>query len=252
MSSDALHRIIKQAQLEDEPLFLGDASARASSPAHKAHSLERLAQEQYQQKRLEAEKEADRIMNEARAEAARLLQEAQQKVTQIEKQAYQEGLQRGEADGRAQHLQALQAFQTVLLEAQNERRRMLANTESEVVHLVLQTVRKILKIEPIINEQVLVRVIRDALERLGQKVDVHIDVNPQDLDLLHFSLTQIEDLALEIVIDTDVQIEPGGCRIRSRAGEIDARLSTQFDAVAQSFLALADGTEPIPTGEEHG
>ena len=93
--------------------------------------------------------------------------------------------------------------------------------------------------------------IRDALERLGQKVDVHIDVNPQDLELLHFSLTQIEDLALEIVIDTDAKIEPGGCRIQSKAGEIDARLSTQFDAIAQSFLALADGTEQTLTGEEY-
>ena len=190
MSSDALHRIIKQARLEEEPLFLGDASARSNTPVQKDLSLERLAEEQYQQKLLEAEKKADYIMNEAR-------------------------------------------------------------DESEVVNLVLQTVRKILKIEPIINEQVLIRVIRDALERLGQKVDVHIDVNPQDLELLHFSLTQIEDLALEIVIDTDAKIEPGGCRIQSKAGEIDARLSTQFDAIAQSFLALADGTEQTLTGEEY-
>ncbi|HEY9844120.1 MAG TPA: FliH/SctL family protein, partial [Candidatus Obscuribacterales bacterium] len=168
---------------------------------------------------------------------------ARQKVAQLQAQAQADGLRRGQAEGKAKLADALNQFQQVMLAAQNDRGRMLAGSEAEIVRLVLQVVRKILKIEPIINEQALVRVVRDALERLGQRVDVNIYVHPEDVELLHFSLSQISDLALEIVIEPDDNVEPGGCRIESRAGEIDARLSTQFEAVARSFLAVAEGKE---------
>lgn len=246
MSSEA-PRIIKQAQMVSQPYWLGQSGTAELSELQRQHSeIEALRLEtenSCRQQILQTEKQISAMMNEAREEAVRLLQEAQQKVQQIQEQAHSEGLRRGESEGRAKLTQALEQTQAVLLGAQQDRARMLAETEAEVVHLVLQVVRKILKIEPIINEQVLTRVIRDALERLGQRVDVNIYVNPQDVELLHYTLSQIQDLALEIVIEADEQVEPGGCRVSSQAGEIDARLSSQFEAVARSFLALAEGSE---------
>lgn len=250
MSSDArgLPRIIKQAELESQLYRIGSPGGQAvEDPIGQAQQeSERLRAETESHCRQlvqQAEKQSEQVMSEARAEAVKLLEEARQKVAAIENQARDEGLRRGEAEGQAKLQGALDQFQGVLGAAQADRARMLAGSESEVVRLVLQIVRKILKIEPIINEQALVRVIRDALERLGKRVDVNIYVNPEDVELLHFSLSQIADLALEIVIEPDDKIEPGGCRIESRAGEIDARLSTQFDAIARSFLAVAEGRD---------
>lgn len=243
MSFDQPSRVFKQIQLEPGQVRVGSQAPHA----------DRLDAEQARHQALEAEcqalltkaqEEAAALLRAARQEAVELVNESRQKIQQQSEQAYQEGLQRGEAAGKAQLQQALEQFQNVMQAALAERERLLAASEQEVVHLVLEVVRRILKIEPLINEQVLIRVVKDALQRLGKQVDVHIYVNPEDVELLHFSLSQIEELALEIVIDADPQMAVGSCRILSRAGEIDANLTTQFDAVVRSFLALAEG-EPV-------
>ncbi len=242
-------RVYKQIQIETEPLRLGRNPAEAQSPESRQVRQDQEKQRQFDtelQARLQAaEQEAERMMIEARQESISLLNEARQKVRQMEEQAYQEGLQRGEAEGQAKLEAALTHFQAVIQAALGQRADLLEQAEQELVHLVLEIVRRILKLEPIINEQVLTRVVQDALQRLGQRVDVHIYVNPEDVDLLHFSLNQIQDLALEIVIDPDPEVPLGSCRISSKAGEIDARLTTQFDAIARSYLALAEGHSDI-------
>lgn len=238
-------RIIKQAEMVEAHYRIGQHSGAPPAPADLARAeAERIRHEteaRCREQILAAEKQAEAVMSEARAEAVRLVDEAQQRVRALEDQARNEGLRRGEAEGKAKLQNAVNQFQQVMVAAQSDRARLLAGSEAEIVRLVLQIARKILKIEPIINEQVLVRVTRDALERLGQRVDVHIFVHPEDVELLHFALSQLQDLALEIVIDPDPRVEPGGCRIESRAAEIDARLGTQFDAIAKSFLAVAEG-----------
>lgn len=241
----SLPRIIKQAELESRRYRIGEPDGGSAEPDERLETARLRAEAELagRQLLLEAEKQAELVMSEARSEAVRLLEEAQQKVARLEAQAREEGLQRGEAEGRARLQAGLDQLQQLLSAAQADRARLLAGSEAEVVHLVLQIVRKILKIEPLINEQALIRVVRDALAHLGQRVDVNIYVHPEDVELLHFSLTQISELALEIVIEPDERIEPGGCRIESRSGEIDARISTQFDAIARSFLALAEGKE---------
>ncbi|PKL75584.1 MAG: hypothetical protein CVV27_14580 [Candidatus Melainabacteria bacterium HGW-Melainabacteria-1] len=240
-------RIIKQAELVSGSYFIGQREGHAPDlgALERAESIRLRAETEAhcREMLMQAEQQAEAVMSEARTEAVRLLNEAQQRVQQLEAQARAEGLARGEAEGQAKLQSALAQFQAVMLAAHADRARLLAGSEAEVVRMVLQIVRKILKIEPIINEQVLIRVCRDALERLGQRVDVMIHVHPEDVELLHFGLSQLQDLALEIVIEADDRVEPGGCRIESRAAEIDARLSTQFDAVARSFLAVAEGSE---------
>ncbi|MGV3522707.1 MAG: FliH/SctL family protein [Candidatus Sericytochromatia bacterium] len=241
MSSDR-PRILKQAPLLGQALSIG-AAPSPSPPDPDVLKQARLEAQQAAQHLIqEAEQQAAALMREARSESVRLLNEAQQKVSQLEQQAWQEGLQRGETEGMARLQAALTQFQGVMQAALDERARLLAGAEAEMVHLVLQIVRKILRVEPLINEQTLIRLTRHALERLGHRVDVCIFVHPADIELLHFSLSQLNDLALEIVIEPDPQLSPGGCRITSRAGEVDASLETQFDAIARSFLALAEGS----------
>lgn len=197
-------------------------------------NLQRLAQQQAQQ-------EAEQILAKARQQASQMLAEAESRVQALEKEAEVRGFMTGEAQAKQETRASLAQLKTVFDGAHQERQRLLAGVESEVVRLVLDIVRKLLKIEPLINEQVLIRVARHALEHLGQKLEVVIAVHPQDIELLHFSLSQIQELALDIVIEPDETIHIGSCRVYSKAGRIDADLNTQFDAIAQSFLAMAEG-----------
>lgn len=252
LSSDSAPlRIIKQAALSHELCRIGSDAGEASQHTQQRLEAELQAQreacEQACRERLrETELQIEAMLAEARTQSAQLLNETQQKIAQITQQAEQQGLEQGRAAGQAETRRALQQAQHILQAAHFDRERLLHDSEGEMVQLVLQIVRKILRIEPIINEQVLLKVVRAALERLGKQVNVLIRVHPEDLELLHFSLLQLEDLALEIELLPDPAIEPGGCRVVSAAGEIDATLQTQFEAVARSFLQLAsDPPDPL-------
>lgn len=203
-------------------------------------------QQQQKEKALQAaQAEAEQMLEKARHQASQMLAEAEERVKALTTEAQNRGHAQGVAEGRAELQQALNQLKALFESAHQEREVMLARTEQEVVHLVLEVVRRVLKIEPVINEQVLVRVTRHALERLGQKLEVIIQVHPEDVDLLHFSLSQIEDLALDIVIDPSADIHIGSCRVHSKAGRIDADLNTQFETIAQSFLAMVEGDQHV-------
>lgn len=188
-----------------------------------------------------AQAEAEQILQKARQDAATLIHESEAKMQLLQEQALQTGLAQGKAQGLAQLKQAAELFESVLQEAHAERSRLLEGSEADAVQLILAIVRKVLKVEPIINEQVILKVTRAALQRLSQVAEVQIAVHPADLELLHFNLSQLADLALEIVLEPDEKIAPGGCRIHSRSGTIDATLDSQFETVARSFLAVAEG-----------
>ncbi len=239
-------RVLKHVVVETQHRQIGvsQTSSNPSTPSRRdtvKPSPVDQAQKEAEALLSQAQQQARDILQKARQQAGQMLAEAEDKVKTLELQATERGLNTGQQQARAEVEKSLQHLQQVIEAAQNDRTRLLANTEQEVVELVLAITRRILKIEPLINEQVLIRVAREALSHLGQQLEVLIEVHPEDVELLHFSLSQIEDLALDIVIEPREDISIGGCRIRSQSGNVDANLQTQFDAIAQSFLALAEG-----------
>lgn len=247
MSSDShspqpSRAVLKHVVMTSEQRQIGGRSSLTdatgpASPSVEPPAFDALKEEVLQQ----AHQEAESILARARQQASQMLAEAETRVQALEKEARQRGLAQGESAARAELSQALDQLQTVFESSQQERKAILLKAEQEVVHLVLEITRRLLKIEPLINEQALIRVTRHALEHLGQKLEVIIEVHPEDVELLHFSLSQLEDLALDIVIEPKEDIHIGSCRVRSKAGRIDANLNTQFDTIAQSFLAMAEG-----------
>ena len=239
-------RIIKNVQIDDAPCVIPSAaplSPEAAEAEQQLQATQTLEKARQESERLlqQARDESARILQQARQDAAHILHEAEVKLKQLEAQAYQEGLTRGENEGLAELKQASDQFDVLLSEAQKERARMLAEVESEAVRMILDIVRKILKVEPIINEQVVIRVTRAALQRLQQDISVYVYIHPADLDLLHFNLSHLASSTLDVVLEADEKIAPGGCLIKSRTGTIDATLDSQFETVASSFLAVAEG-----------
>lgn len=247
MLSDArppFRSVLKQVSFDPDYRQIGGSpEAEASTPQKAGPSALETLNHQKEKILQEAQTEAEHILAKARQQASQMLSEAEERVKTLTLEAQTQGRTQGVAEGRAELQQALHQLKSLFENTYQERASLLANTEQEVVHLVLEIVRRLLKIEPLINEQVLIRITRHALERLGQKLEVMIQVHPEDVELLHFSLSQIEDLALDIVIEPAPDIHIGSCRVRTKAGRIDADLNTQFETVAQSFLAMVEGDQ---------
>lgn len=216
--------------------------------------------------------EADRIVATAREEAGAVLSAAQEEAVATKgrgevqareitaaassdadklRQAAREeglrtGLEQGKALGRTEALEALrqefegriQQFEAILTSAQEERRKVLAGIESEVVALALAVARKVLVDELRTNPEVVVAVARQAISRASVRETLTVRVNPADAEVIRSHrpdlMTSAEGIrTLEVA--EDPRVMPGGCVIETATGTVEARIERQIDEITKAL-----------------
>ena len=184
--------------------------------------------------------EAENILSKAKAEAESLLQNARQQMTQWKENAYAEGYRVGENKGHESLHAAIAQAQAVLKAALDSRKEIVEGSESEVIGLILEIAKKIIRKEVETDKNIILNVVRDALHRLGGRARALIRLNSSEVDALKNNWNKLSEMVAEIQIIPDDTITPGGCMVSSQIGSIDARLDTQFDNIATSLLTIAD------------
>lgn len=161
----------------------------------------------------------------------------------------QEAYARGRQEGQALAEQRLESVTQALTQALEESCRLresLAQTSTrDMLRLVMavseQVIRKTVEIDP----QVVLGIIESALQASVRADSFRIRVCPEDLELVTqqkplflASLSGLKNLSVE----TDPGITPGGCRVDSELGDVDATIETQLDAIRQALgEAIAAG-----------
>lgn len=185
--------------------------------------------------------EADRILFEARAQAEAIREEARQ-------QGYAAGaaLARQEVETELRTIWDRQTFaikgniQAIIDSIIEAREELWRETEQEMVALVIEIARKVIKTEVKQNSDVIVEMIRHAMRRISDKDNIRIRVNPDDVGVVREhreDLMRILDGIRHLEIDDDRRIGQGGCVIETNAGTIDARVETQFEQVEEALKA---------------
>jgi flagellar assembly protein FliH len=210
------------------------------------------------------ENHAKAILIRAREQAEALLAAAQQEGESLKQQAYAEGLDEGRRDGRKQGADdgaksgAAQAFAehngqlgtlvtaltTAAAELDASRRDLEAAGLQEVVALATAIARRVTKRQATLDPEVLTANLTEAMKLVAHAADLRISIHPQQKAVLESALPQLKlawpQLAHAELIE-DASLSPGGCRIFTARGSIDADLDTQLDRVIDDLL-------PAPTG----
>lgn len=156
-------------------------------------------------------------------------------VAAAERRGYDEGLAVGRtlAEAEREPLRAaLVAASTALGGAREE---FIVAAEARAVELAIALAEKILGATLELDPARLLDVVAGAFRRLVDKDEVVLEVNPADVELLRAEIELLDASAggprvTQIVGER--RVGRGGCIVRTRAGEIDARIESQ--------LALAD------------
>ena len=110
--------------------------------------------------------------------------------------------------------------------------------EDIVIRVAITIAEKIVRRE--INEQSIISdVLKNAIKKIIGANNLVIKLNPTDIkavDVENIS-NEMEGVISNIKIESDSRIEEGGCIIETDIGNIDARISTQFDEVRKNLLA---------------
>ena len=200
------------------------------------------------------------IISRARAEATELLSAAQAEAAALRAQESQRGREEGYRAGHAEGLDAgaaeglkqaqerfaeeqaalVQTLQQALGEFDRQRHVLLARAEHDLVGLALAIARRIVKRIAAGDPEVAVENLREVLERIGRRHVLRIGVHPQDAEALR---RFVEALAAEfeawrhVTLEESTSVGPGGVVVEVANGQVDARIDTQLDRIAELLTA---------------
>jgi flagellar biosynthesis/type III secretory pathway protein FliH len=175
-------------------------------------------------------------LTEAKTRAQALVVAAEREAERIREAARSAALQEGYQEGRAQALAELapsaEALAAALAAARAREVEFAERVERDAVVLAMSIAQKVvagvIDVEP---ERVL-DVISGALRAIVERESVVLQVNPEDLEMVRDSLTEIA-ASLGGIDHLEVQgerrVERGGALLRTSVGEVDARVQTKLD-----------------------
>jgi flagellar assembly protein FliH len=185
------------------------------APPEPAPSLEQAARNA---RRLvaAAEAEADRVREEARAAG------------------HAEGLAAGRAEALAEAAPSLSAAVEVLAAVRALEADLADRVEHQAAELALQVAERVVAGTIAMSPERLLDVVRGALRTIIERERVTLLVHPEDLDLMRDGVAEVTG-SLGGIEHIDVQEERrvarGGAILRTRVGEVDARIETKLERV---------------------
>jgi flagellar assembly protein FliH len=212
----------------------------------------------------EFEKQAKAIVAAAQIRGERFVRAAQEEAADIKRRAHatalaegrRDGLAKGIEEGRklgcdealAEQRQSLAQLVSALTQAAEEldaqRIALEAEAKQAVVRLAIAIADKITKRQGALDENVALANIDEALRLVVSSADVRIAVHPTQRAALAETLPRISAKwpnLKHVELIADGTLLPGGCRIFSGGGQIDADLQIQLDRIAAELLP---STEP--------
>ena len=173
-------------------------------------------------------------------------------VEEAEQVGYERGLCEGEIKGREagekeglkkgrQSVQpTIDTLETLLEDLTLVRNNTLKGLEAEIVALTIGIARKIVGQELTVRPELIVTTIKNALSQIETAGKIRIKLNPDDIELLNNTPADLGAILSDtatVTYESDPSITSGGCVIETDAGNIDARLETQFQAIDETFQA---------------
>jgi len=195
-----------------------------------------------------AQQKAEQLIAEAQAEAAHMKEQAfgdgftEGRIAGVAK-GTEEGARSGHAAAVAEHRESLsklvEAISSSITSLDESRRKLVSDGLSEVVKLAVGIARRVTKQQGIIDPGVLEANLSAAMKLVVHAADVRVAVHPSQkqtladvLPRLQLSWPNLEHVEL---IEDD-SLAPGGCRVFTSQGHIDADLDTQLDRLISELL----------------
>ena len=205
------------------------------------------------------ENQARGMLLRAQQQAEQLLAEAQQQGQHLKEQARAQGLAEGRAEGQRkgreegikqgreqafnEQKSALAAALAAMMKAAGEiechRRDLTATAVNEVIELSIAIAERITKRMGVLDPSVAMANIAEALRLVVHSTDVRIAIHPSQKQVIEDLLPQLKvqwPKLKHVAIVEDAGLAPGGARIFTGCGEIDADLDEQLRRIVIDLL----------------
>ncbi len=194
----------------------------------------------------DAENEAQNIITRAKNEAAQIIADAEAERDRLHNEAqtngYEKGHQEGYEKGAAEVDRLIDRMHRILEAVMQRREEILADTESQIVELVILMARKVIKILSENQKNVVMANTLAALKKVKTRGEVTLRVNLEEVKLTseHAQefIQHVENVKGITVLE-DSSVERGGCIVETDFGAIDARISSQLQELENKILEIS-------------
>jgi flagellar assembly protein FliH len=250
--------LIELTQTSNNELILPDNEVITSPLDLEKQELERVRQERESILR-ETEKMVMDLLDKAREEAKNIIANAREEAEVIKQgatresnhikekicqEAYEEGKKRAQVEAEAEWQKVKQQVQDILEDAKQEKLAMFRSSESDMINLIIAIAEKVIAGELQTNHNIIINVVREALQYLDQSGNINVYVNPQEIDSILEAInkgdfTNIGNGTTNLEVKADERILIGGAILESEAGIVDARIETRTNNVLNIIREVA-------------
>jgi len=204
-------------------------------------------------------RQCDEHVAQARQQAAELLAHAQAEAAEVRQRAHDEGYAEGQRAGllsaqdliesRATALSdarikdhlvtALPPLQSMVVSLESERDRWLTTWETTAVRLSAAIAEKLVRNELMHRPELTREMIHEVLQLASGRPRLQLHMHPDDIEQLRsvgMEILEILGRVSDGALVPDEQIPRGGCIAKTLHGEIDARIETQVQRIADELL----------------
>ncbi len=156
-------------------------------------------------------------------------------IQRIQQQAYQEGFAAGIKDGRAEGQALAQQMQALMTELNQSMQHFEMVMAQEIMDIALDIARQMVRSALEVNPELVLAVVREAIESLPQvNQNPTLILHPKDALLVREMLAhEYQESAWRIVDDPLMQ--QGGCRVETGTTEIDANIESRWQRIVTAL-----------------
>ena len=164
---------------------------------------------------------------------------SQQRLAALEREAFAKGYEQGERSGteaagkRGEAM--LRRLSDTITELTALRASMIRQTETQIVELALAVARRVVHREVSLDRNLMIAIVRVALDRLGESARVTVRLHPEEFEATG-AARLAEFAGTDITFAADARVGRGGCRVESDMGMLDAGVDAQIQEIARALL----------------
>ena len=203
------------------------------------------------------------VLDKAQAEAEKIVadtkQEAKELLDKVQKEGYDAGYKDGKAEGIKDGKEKIEDELAEIVKQTNEKAQKtlrdakeltaeyFIEAEDDIVKIVIMAIEKILPQHFLDAPQVILPVVREAINHVRDQKEIIIHVEPYSYDLILMARPEFKSMLTDgtatIEIVSDDALQPGDCVIETPNGGVDARLSTQLDLLKRAVRSVLNKQE---------
>lgn len=198
-----------------------------------------------------AKESAKSVIEAAKAEAEAIKKAAQLEVESWREKAYKEGYANGEekgfAKGEEQGLHEarldwqnlMKESEMLINELQTSRIGILKASEEEMLRLIIAFARSIIKVEPLVQPGIILKNLDHAINKIADVDKIVMRINMKDKAMCQAHkeafMAKLGSIA-ELKIIEDPTLTPGGIKIETGVGTIDATIESQAAELEKAII----------------